>query len=86
MHFLSVCSSSVDFFIANLELFCGGVLRLNDLGKRNDFVREFRHLFPHIGVNDGTLRAWVKDFVASRAARPDVKSVKYRSGHLPFVS
>jgi hypothetical protein len=54
------------------------VLRLNDLGKRSDFVREFRHLFPHIGVNDGTLRAWVKDFVASRSARPDVKSVKYR--------
>ena len=63
---------------AELDEFCGGVLRLLDFGKQSDFVSSFRELFPHVGASDQTLRAWVADHVAARSAIPDVKAVKYR--------
>ena len=41
-------------------------------------MSSFRELFPHVGASEQTLRAWVREFVAPGAARPDVEAVKYR--------
>ena len=56
---------------AQLQRFCGDVLRANGFRKRRVDFTAFQKLFPHISVTDDVLRTWVQNGAAPGAVIPD---------------